>query len=131
MHENPRDSRGLRILVVDDNHDAAATLSELLEFAGHRTSTAHNGLDAIQAAIRSRFDAILLDLGMPIMDGFEAAAVLRELTPTPVLIACSAWDDPETRRRTTDLGFSEHLRKPVPFDALRTALRRVVAASRS
>jgi CheY-like chemotaxis protein len=127
MHEE--DPKGLRILVVDDNHDAAATLSALLELAGHRTSMAHNGLDAIRAAIRMRFDAVLLDLGMPIMDGFEAAAVLGQLQPAPVLIACSAWDDLDTRRRTAELGFSAHLSKPVPFEALKSVLRWVRAAT--
>lgn len=123
-HEDASDPSGLNILVVDDNTDAATSMSALLEFAGHRASTAHNGLDAVRQAIRMRFDAILLDLGMPIMDGFEAAAILRGLQPAPVLIAYSAWDDTETRRRTADLGFSAHLRKPVPFTAVRDVLRR-------
>jgi CheY-like chemotaxis protein len=127
MHDNDPEAGGLHILVVDDNHDTAATLSALLELAGHRTRTAHNGLDAIRAAIRMRFDAVLLDLGMPVMDGFEAAAVLGQLQPAPTLIACSAWDDVETRRRTADLGFSAHLRKPVPFDTLKAALMRAVS----
>jgi CheY-like chemotaxis protein len=126
---------GLRILVVDDNHDAAAMVSALLEFAGHRTSTADNGLDAVREASRVHFDAVVLDLGMPIMNGFEAAAVLRQLRPAPALIACTAWDDPETRQRTTDLGFSAHLRKPVPFELLKATLREVMlgrtCASRS
>jgi CheY-like chemotaxis protein len=130
MHDDDPDPRGLQILVVDDNHDAAATLSALLEFAGHQVAMAHNGLDAVRAALRGRFDAVLLDLGMPIMDGFEAAALLREMTPAPVLIACSAWDDAETRRRTAGLGFAAHLRKPIPFDALKAALRRAVRAAR-
>jgi len=119
------DKRGLRILVVDDNHDAAIMLSALLELVGHRTSTAHNGLDAVEAATRVRYDAVLLDLGMPIMDGFQAAAVLGQLRPAPLLIACSAWYDAETRRRTANLGFSAHLCKPVPLEALEAALRQV------
>jgi CheY-like chemotaxis protein len=125
MHEDDPDPKGLRILVVDDNHDAASTLSDLLELAGHTTSMAHNGLDAIRAAIRMRFDAVLLDLGMPIMDGFEAGAVLSRLQPAPALIACSAWDDAETRRRTAALGFAAHLTKPVSFEVLKNVLRRV------
>lgn len=128
MHDEDPDPATLRILVVDDNHDSAATLATLLELAGHRTSLAHNGLDAVRAAIRMRFDAVLLDLGMPIMDGFEAAAILSQLRYAPVLIACSAWDDAETRRRTADLGFSAHLRKPVALDALDAVLDWVRAA---
>jgi CheY-like chemotaxis protein len=122
MHEDDADQRDMRILVVDDNHDAAYTLSALLQLKGHRTSTAHNGLDAVRAATRARYDAVVLDLGMPIMDGFQAAAVLGQLHPAPILIACSAWDDVQTRRRTADLGFFAHLRKPVQFDVLEAAL---------
>ncbi|NPC58452.1 response regulator [Caenimonas sp. S4] len=98
-------------------------MSMLLELEGHRTGTVYNGLEAVQEATRVRYDAVLLDLGMPIMDGFQAAAVLRQLRPSPALIAYSAWDDAETRRRTADLGFSMHLRKPVCFQVLKAALR--------
>lgn len=94
----------------------------LLELEGHRTGTVHSGLEAVLAATRVRYDAVLLDLGMPVMDGFQAAAVLGQLWPAPALIACSAWDDAETRRRTADLGFSMHLRKPVCFRVLKAAL---------
>lgn len=85
MHEEPR-KRRLRILVVDDNHDGAMMLSNLLELNGYQTNTAHNGLDAVRAAGSAHYDAVLLDLGMPIMDGFEAAAVLGQLRPAPVLL---------------------------------------------
>jgi CheY-like chemotaxis protein len=125
MQEDPH-HRSLRILVVDDNPDTAATLSALLEFSGHRTALAYNGLDAVSAATRMRYDAVVLDLGMPIMDGFEAAAALRQLNPAPILVACSAWDDAETRKRTTELGFVAHLRKPFPLAALEDALRRAI-----
>ena len=131
MHNDEQHQRGLRILVVDDNHDAASSMSALLELEGHRTSTAHNGLEAVQEATRVRYDAVLLDLGMPVMDGFEAAALLRQLWPAPALIAYSAWDDPETRRRTTDLGFSTHLRKPVAFPVLKAALRGILPGMRT
>lgn len=122
MREDDADQKDLRILVVDDNHDAAVTLSALLELMGYQTGTAHNGLEAVRAATRSRYDAVLLDLSMPVMDGFQAAAVLGQLRPAPTLIACTAWGDAETRRRTADLGFSAHLTKPVPLDALEAAL---------
>ena len=122
MHEDGRHQRALRILVVDDNHDAAFMLSTLLELKGHQTATAHNGLDAVRAATRVHYDAVLLDLGMPVMDGFQAAAILGQLRPAPLLIACSAWDDAETRRRTADLGFSGHLTKPIALDVLEAAL---------
>ncbi|HSV51164.1 MAG TPA: response regulator [Burkholderiaceae bacterium] len=126
MHNDEQHQRSFRILVVDDNHDAASTLSDLFELEGHRTSTVHNGLEAVREATRVRYDAVVLDLGMPVMDGFEAAAVLRQLSPAPTLIAYSAWDDAETRRRTAALGFSMHLRKPVAFPVLKAALRGVL-----
>jgi CheY-like chemotaxis protein len=130
MHRDDPGQRNLHILIVDDNYDAAATLSTLLELKGHRTRTAHNGLDAVHAARRVRFDAVLLDLLMPIMDGFEAAAALAQLRPAPLLIACSACDDPDARRRTTELGFAAHLRKPVVFEGLEAALGLVRPAKR-
>lgn len=85
MHddENHQQQRGLRILVVDDSHDAARSMAMLLELEGHRTGTAHNGLEAVREATRVRYDAVLLDLGMPVMDGFQAAAVLAQLWPAP------------------------------------------------
>src|SRR5213595_1257262 len=125
MHDDDQRQRGLRILVVDDNEDAAWTMSALLEFDGHRTSTAHNGLAAVREATRVRYDAVLLDLNMPVMDGFQAAAALGQLWPAPALIACSARDDAETRRRTADLGFFKHLCKPVPLQMLKAALQEV------
>jgi CheY-like chemotaxis protein len=115
-------ARGLHILVVDDNRDAAISMSTLLELKGHLTATAFNGLDAVRAAGCLHFDVALLDLGMPVMDGFEAAAALRQLRSPPVLIACSAWNDAKTLRRTREVGFSVHLTKPVPLDLLDWAL---------
>lgn len=122
MRDANADRRRLRILVVDDNRDAADMLSALLELNGHQTATAHNGLDAVTAATRARYDAVVLDLSMPHMDGFEAAALLRQLEPAPRLIACTAQDDAESRRRTAALGFSAHLVKPVPIDLVEAAL---------
>lgn len=124
MLEEDFDADGLNILVVDDNADAAWTLSTLLEMTGHRAQMAHNGFDAVRAATRERYDAVVLDLGMPVMDGFEAGALLAQLKPAPVLIACSAWGDAEARRRTTELGFAAHLAKPVPFSVLQSTLKR-------
>ena len=123
MTENVSDSYRLRILVVDDNHDTAASLSALLELKGHRTGTAYNGADAVAAATRVRYDAVVLDLGMPLMDGFQVATILRQLQPAPRLIAYSAWDDAPTRRRTSELGFCAHLTKPVAFKVLEAALK--------
>jgi CheY-like chemotaxis protein len=101
----------------------------LLELEGYQTSTVYDGLEAVREATRVRYDAVLLDLGMPIMDGFQAAALLTQLSPAPTLIAYSAWDDVATRRRTADLGFSVHLRKPVAFPVLNAVLRGILPAA--
>ena len=122
MHEYDPEHCSLRILVVDDNYDVAATMSMLLELVGHTTGTAHNGREAVTAATRDRYDVVLLDLNMPIMDGFTAAGVLGQLRPAPKLIAQSACDDAEARRRTSELGFCAHLTKPVPLDLLQDTL---------
>lgn len=113
-----------RILVVDDNEDAAATLSVLLQMMGYLAHTAHNGREAVRAAKQDRYDLILLDLNMPVMDGFQAAIELAKLRPAPRLIACSAQDDLDTRRRTSELGFCAHLTKPVEFQLLEDTLKR-------
>lgn len=126
MHQEVQEPRGLRILVVDDNHDIAWSMKFLLQYHGHRISTAHNGLDAVRAATRERYDVVLLDLHMPVMNGFQAAAALRHLQPAPVLIACSSCDDADARRRTADLGFSAHLSKPVPLEILHGMLGRIL-----
>ena len=126
-----RDPRGgLRVLVADDNADAARTLAELLEMEGHWTRVVFDGLQAVGEATRERYDAVVLDLSMPVIDGFEAAALLARLRPAPALIACSAWDDGATRKRTSQLGFVEHLSKPVAMERLQGVLRRVEAALR-
>jgi CheY-like chemotaxis protein len=129
MEDGNQGPGGLRILVADDNHDAAAMLALVLELDGHRTCIAHNGADAVREASRRRFDTVLLDLAMPIMDGFDAAGRIGRLRPAPLLIACSAWDDAGTRRRTSEAGFSVHLVKPVRFEVLRAVLKLVRPAA--
>lgn len=122
MHEPGCGNTDLRILVVDDNRDAAFSMSMLLQLEGYQTGTAHDGLAAVREATRVSYDAVLLDLGLPIMDGFQAAAALRQLQPAPILIACTAWGDAETRKRTADSGFFAHLTKPVPLTVLKAVL---------
>ncbi len=105
---------GHRLLVVDDNHDAAITLSMLLRLQGHEVRVAHNGLSALEIAAAFRPDLIFLDIGMPGMDGYEVARKLRE-TPgleQTILAALTGWGQQEDRRRTTEAGFNFHLVKP-------------------
>ncbi|MEZ4234569.1 MAG: response regulator, partial [Myxococcota bacterium] len=116
----PSDGAHRRILVVDDNLDAAASLSMLLELAGYEVREAHDGLEAVAAAADQRFDAVLLDLGMPRLDGIGAC---RRIRATPEgqglwIAALTGWGAEADRRRTAEAGFDEHLVKPVDPDHL-------------
>jgi signal transduction histidine kinase len=104
-----------RILVADDNADATESLSLQLQLAGHDVRTARNGIEAVAVAKRFRPHVVLLDLGMPKMDGYEAARQMR-LEPwgkQATLVALTGWGHQQDRQRTTDAGFDAHLVKPV------------------
>jgi CheY-like chemotaxis protein len=113
-----------RVLVVDDNSDAADSLGQLLELMGHVTATAYEGESAVECAKQFAADVILLDLGMPGVDGFEVCRRLRQLefTTPPRIVAMTGWGRAEDRARTEGAGFDAHLVKPVD----RTALTRVL-----
>jgi signal transduction histidine kinase len=109
-----------RFLVVDDNVDATVTQAALLRMLGHEVETANDGPSALRKAQGFRPNVVLLDLGMPGMDGFEVA---RRLRATPegrevFLVAQSGWGQEEDRNRTKAAGFDAHLAKPVDVDAL-------------
>jgi signal transduction histidine kinase/CheY-like chemotaxis protein len=113
-----------RILVVDDNEDSAESLSVLLRLNGHLVESAHDGRHAIDVAERFRPDVILLDLGMPGMNGYE---VCREIRQQPwggdiLLIAQTGWGQDQDRQRTRDAGFDGHLTKPLDHDRLEEIL---------
>jgi CheY-like chemotaxis protein len=113
-------ARRRRVLIVDDNPDGAESLAMLLELHGHETHKAHDGRDAIEAAERLRPDAVLLDIGLPNLDGYE---VCRRLRGEPwgrnlLLIALTGWGQQEDRERSREAGFNNHLVKPVDHDAL-------------
>ncbi len=119
----PRPPR-LRVLVADDNHDAAAALSLLLTLAGHDVRTVHDGLEAVAVAESFRPEAVLLDLGMPKLDGYGVAERLRAqpLGHQATLIALTGWGQPQDRARTAAAGFDVHLVKPVAEGDLFRAL---------
>jgi PAS domain S-box-containing protein len=104
-----------RVLVADDLHDSADSLSMMLRLAGHDIQTAHNGLEAVQAAATFRPDVVLLDIGMPRMNGYEAAQHIRQQPwgKEMLLVALTGWGQEEDRRRALEAGFDEHLTKPV------------------
>jgi PAS domain S-box-containing protein len=106
---------GRRILIVDDNEDSAESLTILLSLAGNETRTAYDGLEAIEAAETFKPDVILLDIGLPKLNGYEVARKIREQPwgQTIVLVALTGWGQEEDRRRTREAGFNHHLTKPV------------------
>ena len=109
-----------RILVVDDNVDAAATLEMLLKSLGHETCVVHDGVGALQMADEFRPDVVLLDLGMPGLDGYETARRLRAVKKElPFrIIALTGWGQESDRQKTREAGFDLHLTKPVELEDL-------------
>jgi PAS domain S-box-containing protein len=109
-----------RILVVDDNRDASDTLAMLLRAMNHDVRVAHDGPSAIQDAGAFKPEIVLLDIGLPGMDGFEVARRLREgFQPETVLVAISGYGQDEDRRRARESGFDHYFTKPVGLDVLR------------
>lgn len=104
-----------RILVIDDNVDAAIMLASLLKKHGHEVHSAHDGEEALSVFEDFRPDIVLLDIGMPGMDGLEVARRLRQrkTSPRPLIIAITGWGKPEDEMRSKDAGFDFHLVKPV------------------
>jgi PAS domain S-box-containing protein len=121
-----------RILVVDDNRDATETLARVLELGGHEVHTAHDGLEAVDVAAELQPDAVLLDIGLPKLNGYDAARRIREQPggKDVFLVALTGWGQPEDRRRAQDAGFDAHLVKPVDHAHLAKLLRDRVSADR-
>ncbi len=113
-----------RVLVVDDNTDAAQSLVVLLRMLGHEAAAAHDGASALAYAAAQRPDFVLLDLGMPGMDGYEVARRLRAQDPggNLRLIALSGWGQEEDKRRTREAGFDFHLTKPAELGEIERLL---------
>ena len=113
-----------RVLVVDDNVDAAMMLAALVHQLGHEVLTVHDGEQALRVAESYRPNLILLDIGMPLMNGFEVARRLRErgVTPAPRIVAVTGWGKPEDRERSREAGFDMHLIKPVELSEIQQAL---------
>ena len=118
---------GLRLLVVDDNVDAAETMGMLLSTLGVEHAVAFGGSEALVRLGEFRPGAVLLDLGMPGMDGFEVARRIRARHPDVALIALTGWSQEEDIARTRSAGFTEHLSKPVGPEQLTALLRRIHA----
>ncbi len=119
----PRASQ-YRILVVDDNRDAAISASLLLKISGHETRTAHDGLEALEVAAAFRPDVVLLDLGLPKLNGYDVCSRIRAEPwgKTMLLIALSGWGQDQDKRRSKEAGFNFHLVKPVDPASLQKLL---------
>jgi signal transduction histidine kinase/ActR/RegA family two-component response regulator len=114
--------RTRRILVVDDNIDAAETLAMILAIDGHEIATAYTGPAAVETARRFKPDVAFLDIGLPGMNGYEVARVLRGSCPT--LIALTGWGAENDRQRAKEAGFDFHLTKPVSAEKVKELLAR-------
>jgi signal transduction histidine kinase/ActR/RegA family two-component response regulator len=112
-----------RILVVDDNVDAAQSLAMLLRLRGHDVQTAFGGSEALLAAKNNEPDLVFLDIGMPVMDGYEVARRLRaQFGSELMIIALTGWGTDQDRQRSREAGFDQHMTKPVDLAALEEAL---------
>lgn len=118
------DKRGFRILVVDDNHDSAMSLAMMLSIMGHDTRTAHDGESAVATAETFLPDVVLLDIGLPKLNGYEVAQRIREQSwgRSMFLIAVTGWGQEEDRQRSTEVGLNVHMVKPVEPAALERLL---------
>jgi PAS domain S-box-containing protein len=121
--------RPLRILVVDDNVDSADSMAVLLRIAGHQTATANSGPAAIEVALALQPDVLLLDIGLPGMDGYEVARRLRSMAQTRnvMLIAVTGYGQPEDHRRSQEAGFDHHLIKPVELETVKQILSSLIS----
>jgi signal transduction histidine kinase/BarA-like signal transduction histidine kinase len=117
---------GHRVLLVDDNQDAASVLAEVLRLRGCEVTVAHDGLQALSLANNGRHDIALVDLGLPVMDGYELAERLREGLglEAPKLIAVTGYGQESDRARTHQAGFVAHLVKPVGLEDLLETIAR-------
>ena len=125
----PHSGRAYRVLVVDDNVDAASSLALLLQMAGHKASHAHDGPSALEAAEKERPELILLDIGLPTLNGYEVCRRIRRQpwAASVLLIALTGWGQEEDRRRSREAGFDGHLVKPVEYAELMALLDRLQA----
>ena len=113
-----------RILVVDDNRESATSLAMLLKLTGNATHTAHDGLEAVEEAATFKPDVVLLDIGLPKLNGYEACRRIREQERgrNILLVALTGWGQEEDRQRSREAGFDGHLVKPVDLAALTNLL---------
>lgn len=122
---------GCRILVVDDNEDAADLLAMMLERLGHTTRVAHDANEALEIVDAFASDLAILDIGLPVMDGYELARRLRERPATSAmkLLALTGYAQASDRDRATAAGFDAHLVKPISIDGIEAIIETLLFPS--
>jgi CheY-like chemotaxis protein/anti-sigma regulatory factor (Ser/Thr protein kinase) len=120
----PETDRGLRILVADDNRDAAHTLAMMLDLEGHDVRTAHDGLETLAVGQLFKPELILLDIAMPVLNGYQTARQIRERPwgHNVYLVALTAWGRDSDRQAALENGFQDHIVKPASIERLRTVV---------
>jgi CheY-like chemotaxis protein len=116
-----------RVLVVDDNVDAAELLAEALTLSGYDVFVAHDAPRALVIAQEHKPQVALLDIGLPVVDGYELAVKMREQWPEVRLVALTGYGQPSDRERSKTAGFDEHWVKPVSLQVVRETLERWLA----
>jgi PAS domain S-box-containing protein len=121
---------GRRILVVDDNRDAALTMAMLLKLTGNELQTAHDGLEAVSKAAEFQPEIVLLDIGMPVMNGYDACRAMRQQPwgKQMRIVALTGWGQDDDRRQSQEAGFDAHLVKPVEHATLVKTLEELSSA---
>jgi len=115
---------GLRVLLVDDHVESVLSVGRLLRSQGYHVRAALSGIEAVAAAVDFLPDVALIDLSLPLLDGFAVARKLRSMTSTKgtFLVALTGWDSDDIVERARSAGFDRHMVKPLSFDAMRAVL---------
>ncbi len=116
---------GMRVFVVDDNEDAAVLMAEALGTKGHVTATSFDAITALKDIPQFAPDVILLDIGLPVIDGYELARQLRQIPElaTARLFAVTGYSEESYRKRAMECGFDQHITKPIELEALDSLIR--------
>jgi CheY-like chemotaxis protein len=125
----PSSARPLRVLIADDNRDAADSLAEILRMDAHEVVVAYDGIAAVTVFAEFRPDVAMLDIGMPQLNGHQVAQRIRSADPERrvTLIAVSGWGQGKDKETSQQAGFDHHLTKPVDFSQVDTLLAQVKA----
>jgi CheY-like chemotaxis protein len=126
---NNRAAPPLRILVVDDNRDSAESLAALLTIDGHELELAHDGAEAVDKAAAFRPHVVLLDIGLPKLDGYQACREMRKMPRGAEMdiVALTGWALDDDRDKAREAGFTRHLVKPIDFEELEQLLQTVIS----